>query len=111
MPKFSQTRSDKFRVKLQPELQHLHTSSTSSISFISYINLNTTSLGESLVPTCYSRSSLRLGFQESRSTEISPAIMSEAPVRKPDKDFTSEVDKQLPEAEKLAQVRHLSNQI
>lgn len=30
--------------------------------------------------------------------------MSEAPLFKPDKDFTKEVDKQLPEAQELAKV-------
>jgi len=34
--------------------------------------------------------------------------MSDGIIRKPDKDFSSEVDKQLPEAEKLAQVRRTS---
>ena len=32
--------------------------------------------------------------------------MSEGQILKPDKDFSKEVDKQLPEAEKLAQVRY-----
>jgi 26S proteasome regulatory subunit N5 len=31
--------------------------------------------------------------------------MSEGQILKPDKDFSKEVDKQLPEAEQLAQVR------
>jgi len=35
--------------------------------------------------------------------------MAEETIRKPDKDFSKEVDKQLPEAEELAQVRRQSN--
>lgn len=31
--------------------------------------------------------------------------MSEGQIRKPDKDYSKEVDKQIPEAEQLAQVR------
>jgi hypothetical protein len=37
--------------------------------------------------------------------------MSEQQVRKPDKDFSKEVDKQLPEAEKLAQARRPKNTV
>jgi 26S proteasome regulatory subunit N5 len=33
--------------------------------------------------------------------------MSDEIVRKPDKDFSKEVDKQIPEAEKLAKVCHV----
>jgi hypothetical protein len=35
--------------------------------------------------------------------------MSDGKVLKPDKDFTEEVDKQLPEVEKLAKVGFLAN--
>ena len=35
--------------------------------------------------------------------------MSDGQILKPDKDFTKEVDKQLPEAQELAKVGHVSS--
>jgi hypothetical protein len=57
-----------------------------------------------LHPSFHSVASSLSSYSYFHSSSISPAAMSEVQVLKPDKDFSKEVDKHIPEAEQLAQV-------
>ena len=52
---------------------------------------------------------LELPNSNQTSSNHNSSKMSDGQILKPDKDFTKEVDKQLPEAQELAKVGHVSS--